>query len=87
MCLVDILAPSGLDTAKIFKKLSAHFFHEADLLYQIFAADDTYLRDMIGATCKISGQDLGKIELAVVSYYNNHLLAPIKANIAQQRFK
>ena len=52
--LVDILVPSGLNPQKIFKKLSAHYFHSADLLYEIFAQGDTYLKETICATCQLS---------------------------------
>ena len=51
LSLFDILTPAGLNATKILKKLARHYFHDADLLYEIFVNNDLYLKETVMATC------------------------------------
>lgn len=76
--------PTGLNSSKIVKKLARHYFHDADLLYEIFANDDIYLKDTVRATCQITADDFARIEQAVTEAYQGRL-ARLREQIQHQR--
>ena len=89
ICLQDVLTSNSGSFAdsgtKLLAKLAGHFYDDADLMYEIFLAEDNYMLELIQASCQISQQDFSMLGRALMEHYEMTKLRPIREQIDHRR--